>query len=74
MADDGLSRLTDDEKTALVALLKHTIDADRYPLSPRIGQLRSILAKLQPPKPKSAPLPPLRHYAPPRATAKQRRG
>jgi hypothetical protein len=46
MADDGLSRLTDDEKTALVALLKRTIDADRYPLSPRIGQLRGILAKL----------------------------
>jgi hypothetical protein len=73
MADDGLSRLTDDEKTALAALLKHTIDADRYPLSPRIGQLRGILAKLQPPKPAPAPLPPLKAYAPPRGTAKQRR-
>ena len=29
MADDALSRLTQDEKTALVALLKRTIDADR---------------------------------------------
>ena len=73
MADDGLSRLTDDEKTALVALLKRTIDADRYPLSPRIGQLRGILAKLQPPKPAPAPLPPLKAYAPPRGSAKQRR-
>ena len=74
MADDGLSRSTDDEKTALAALLKRTIDADRYPLSPRIGQLRGILAKLEPPKPAPAPLPPpLKAYAPPRHTAKQRR-
>jgi len=73
MADDGLSRLTDDEKTALTALLKRTIDDDRYPLSPRISQLRGILAKLQPPKPAPAPLPPLKAYAPPRGSAKQRR-
>ena len=33
MATDDLSRLTDDEKTALAALLKRTIDADRFPLS-----------------------------------------
>jgi len=41
MADDGLSLLTDDEKVALVALRKRTIDADRYPLiTPieRVGQ------------------------------------
>ena len=34
MADDGLSRLTADEKTVLVALLKRTIDADRFPFPP----------------------------------------
>jgi hypothetical protein len=73
MADDDLSRLTDDEKVALVALLKRTIDEDRYPLSPRICTLRGILAKLQPPKPAPLPLPPLKAYAPPRGTAKQRR-
>ena len=73
MADDDLSRFTADEKTALAALLKRTIDADRYPLSPRIGQLRGILAKLEPAKPKPTPPPPLPHYAPPRATSKQRR-
>jgi hypothetical protein len=70
MADDGLSRLPDDEKVALTALLKRTIDDD---LSPRIGVLRRILAKLEPPKPVPAPLPPLKAYAPPRGTAKQRR-
>ena len=73
MADDGLSRLTDDEKTALLALLKRTINDDRYPVTPRIGQLRGILAKLESPKPAPAPISPLRRYAPPRATAKQRR-
>jgi hypothetical protein len=36
MADDGLSRLTDDEKTASIALLNRTIADYRYPLSPRI--------------------------------------
>jgi len=73
MADDDLSRLTQDEKTALTALLKRTIADDRYPLSLRIGMLRGILAKLEPPKPASAPLPPLQSYAPPGSTAKQRR-
>jgi hypothetical protein len=36
MADGGLSRLTDDEKIALLALLKRAIADDRYPFSPRI--------------------------------------
>jgi hypothetical protein len=70
MADDYLSRLTADEKTALVALVKRTIAEDRYPFSPRIGPLRDILAKLEPPKPA---LRPPRYYVPPRATASQRR-
>jgi len=69
MADDDLSRLTQDEKVALAALLKRTIDADHYPLSPRIGTLRGILAKLEPPRSTSARLPPLKVYAPPRAAA-----
>jgi hypothetical protein len=38
--------LTDDERAALIALLKGTIDRDRFPLSPRIRLLRSILEKL----------------------------
>ena len=71
MAAEYLLPLADDEKTALAALLKRTIDADRYPLSPRIGQLRGILAKLEAPKPTLPP--PLPHFAPPRAKAKQRR-
>ena len=73
MANEYLLPLTDDEKSALTALLKRIIDEDRYPLSPRIGGLRGILAKLEAPKPVPAPLPPLKAYAPPRGTAKQRR-
>ena len=48
--------LTDDETAALARLLKSTIDADRYPLSPRIQMLKGILAKIRP-EPKCEPLP-----------------
>jgi hypothetical protein len=40
--------LTEDEKLALVALLTRTVADDRYPLSPRVRTLRSILTKLRP--------------------------
>ena len=74
MADDGLSRLTEEEKLALVALVRRTIDADRYPLSPRIRELRGILGKLEGPRPAPAPLPPLKRYEPPSRGRYRRRG
>ena len=74
MADDGLSRLTGEEKLALVALVRRTIDADPYPLSPRIRELRGILAKLEPAKQARPPLPPLKRYEPPSKGRYQRRG
>ena len=37
--------LTDQETFALLNLLVDTIEADRYPMSPRIRLLRDILAK-----------------------------
>ena len=64
--------LTDDETAALTRLLSDTIDGDRFPLSPRIQTLKAILAKLRP-EPVREPLPPLKQYAPPRATAIRRR-
>jgi len=64
--------LTDDETAALVRLLKSTIDADRYPLSPRIQTVKAILDKIRP-EPVREPLPPRKHYEPPRATAGRRR-
>jgi hypothetical protein len=63
--------LSDDELTALTRLLKHTLDTDRYPLSPRLRPLKSILAKLQPP-PVREPPPPPKLYARPRATRQRR--
>jgi hypothetical protein len=50
--------LTDEEKRALIALLKRTLEYARFPLAPRLDPLKAILAKLDPPAP--APLPPLR--------------
>lgn len=41
--------LTHDDKAAIAALLRETIERDRFPLSPRIKGLKAILAKLEPP-------------------------
>jgi hypothetical protein len=64
--------LTDDETAALERLLSDAIDRDRYPLSPRIKMLRGILAKIRP-EPKREPLPPIKHYEPPRSGRHGRR-
>jgi hypothetical protein len=40
--------LDDDERAALVELITAEVKATRYPLSPRLRPLRSILAKLGP--------------------------
>jgi hypothetical protein len=64
--------LNDDETAALARLLTNTIDADRYPLSPRVQILKAVLEKIRP-EPVREPLPPQKVYAPPRATAGRRR-
>jgi hypothetical protein len=63
--------LTAEESAALLAELDRVIDNDRYPFSPRIRTLTAIRDKLRPP-PVREPLPPLRHYEPPRAGARRR--
>ncbi len=40
--------LTADERAALTKLVRDNIAADPYPLSPRIGRLKALLAKLDP--------------------------
>jgi len=66
--------LTDEETALLLRELDNLIDGDRYFMSPRIKTLKAIRAKIRP-EPMREPLPPPpRQYAPPRATAKQRRG
>ncbi len=46
------------EKAVLVGLLKATIAADRFPLSPRVRTLRLVLDKLEPPLPAAEQHPP----------------
>jgi hypothetical protein len=41
--------LSDDDKLILAQLLRETIRADRFSLSPRVRRLRAILDKLSPP-------------------------
>jgi hypothetical protein len=64
--------LTEEETDALAGLLRRTIDDDRYPLSPRVQTLKSILAKIRP-EPAREPLRPPKVYAPPRARTAGRR-
>ena len=52
--------LTDEERAALVKHLRQTLDYARFPLAPRLDPLKSILAKLDPPKPQYQPAPPLK--------------
>ena len=52
--------LTDEEARALARHLRDALDYSRYPFAPRRDPLKAILAKLDPPSPKSEPLPPLR--------------
>jgi hypothetical protein len=73
MADTDIIHLSGDEKRVLVAALKRAIDGGRYPLSPRIMALKSILGRLEPQKPAAPPRrPPLQYFAPPWATARRR--
>ena len=41
--------LNSTEMAAIAAVLKEAIERDRFPFSPRVRQLRSILTKLEPP-------------------------
>jgi hypothetical protein len=52
--------LTDDEKLALVAHLRHALEYDPFPYAPRLDPLKAILANLEPPTPRPEPLPPIK--------------
>jgi hypothetical protein len=66
--------LTDEERQALIALLRRTLDYTRYPRAPRFDPLKAILAKLDPRPPQPDPLPPLPAGAVPRVRrGRQRR-
>ncbi len=69
-----MADLTDDDKADLAALLRDTIAADRFPLSPRVRTWKSILEKLEPPAPKRAPLPPMKPAGEPSMVVARMRG
>jgi hypothetical protein len=64
--------LSDEEKQVLAKHLHSYLDYHRYPFSREIRPLKAVLERLDPPKPKPEPTP-IKIYAPPKATAKQRR-
>ncbi len=49
--------LADDDKATLADLLRETIERDRFTLLSRVRSFKAILAKLDPPAPRSEPLP-----------------
>ena len=57
---DMVLELSDEEAAALTRHLRHAIDDARFPYAPRLDPLKSILAKLEPPKPQPERLPPLK--------------
>lgn len=65
--------LSDVQAEALICELRHIVQNDRYPLSPRIVTLKEILGKLRP-EPEREPLPPRRYYEPPSKGRYSRRG
>jgi hypothetical protein len=65
--------LSDDQAEALTRYLRAKLDGERFPSWSAYDPIREVIAMLDPPKPKSGAFPPPKVYAPPRATAKQRR-
>ena len=65
--------LTDEDTAALLRELDDLIDGDRYFMSQRIKTLKAIRAKIRPESMREPLSTPPKQYAPPRATAKQRR-
>jgi hypothetical protein len=63
--------LTDEDLDVIVRYARRKFDTERWPLSAEMRPIREALEKLAP---KRAPSLPPKVYAPPRATAKQRRG
>jgi len=55
--------LTDAERAEVARLLCQTIDADRFPLSPRVQRWKALLSKLTPQPPAAA-----EPYSPPKAS------
>ena len=65
--------LSPEDYAAIAALLRDTIAADRFPLSPRVRGWRAILHKIEPPAPRRE-LPPLKPPGEPSMVVARMRG
>ena len=68
------ANLSPEEYAAIAGILRDMVAADRFPLSPRVRGWRAILEKLEPPKPRPAPLPPLKTPGEPSMVVARMRG
>lgn len=66
--------LTDADKATIATLLRDTIAADKFPLSPRVRRWKAILDKLKPPPPNREPLLPLKPAGEPSLVVARMRG
>ena len=66
--------LSPEDYAAIAALLRDTIAADRFPLSPRVRRWKAVLDKLDPQKPRPAPLPPIKPPGEPSMVVARMRG
>ena len=65
--------LSPEDRAAIAELLRDTIKADQFPLSPRIKRMREILHKIDPPEPEPFRFPPLKQGRPSQVLGKQAR-
>ncbi len=74
MCSQGMATIDfdEDERAALTAFLRDAIAADRFPLSPRLRPIKTVLAKLDPTPPRPA-LPPLKPAGEPSAIVRKMR-
>jgi hypothetical protein len=70
----GMADLIAADKAILAELLRDTIAADRFPMSPRVKRLREILNKLDPPAPQREPMPPMKPPGEPSIVVARMRG
>jgi hypothetical protein len=68
------ANLTDQDRADLARFLRDAIEADHYPLSPRVRRLRELLARIDPaPAPAVTPYPAPKPIGEPSAVLAKRR-
>ena len=69
------TNLTDQDRADLARFLREAIEADRYPISPRVRRLKELLARIDPaPAPAVTPYPAPKPIGEPSFVLVKRRG